>query len=241
MRESGFRAEAGLTQRSWDLVRNGRIATYRDAFAALVARGFTVVRLGDSTMTPIDCPGVVDFTRLSGPKAWLEVWCTMRSTFFIGCDSGPAWLAYLLHIPQLTVNAVHFRDLTRPTDRIICKLAKETATGRVLSISEMLTEDFLRNGFKSGRYEYLDNEPYDIQRAVIDMLDVVAGHEQLSSAQAKFNRRLRALEDESALDWSALEGVSVLRRPQGTLSLHFAKRYYLPAPADVTADVGAQA
>ena len=241
VRELGFRAGAGLTQRSWDLVRNGKVATYRDAFAALVERGFTVVRLGDSTMTPIECPGVIDFTRLSGPKAWLEVWCTMRSTFFIGCDSGPAWLAYLLHIPQLTVNAVHFRDLTRPTDRIICKLAKETATGRVLPISEMLTEDFLRNGFKSGRYEYLDNEPYDIQRAVLDMLNVVAGTEALSSAQAKFNRRLRALEDESALDWSALEGVSVLRRPQGTLSQHFAKRYYLPAVADVPTEAGVQA
>ena len=72
-------------------------------------------------------------------------------------------------------------------------------------------------------------------------LGVVAGQEPLSSAQAKCNRRLRALEDESALDWSALEGVSVLRRPQGTLSQHFAKRYYLPAETDVTADVGAKA
>jgi hypothetical protein len=42
VRESGFRAGAGLTQRSWDLVRNGKVATYRDAFAALVERGFTV-------------------------------------------------------------------------------------------------------------------------------------------------------------------------------------------------------
>ena len=82
---------------------------------------------------------------------------------------------------------------------------------------------------------------YDIQRAVLDMLNVVAGTEALSSAQAKFNRRLRALEDESALDWSALEGVSVLRRPQGTLSQHFAKRYYLPAVADVPTEAGVQA
>ena len=43
------------------------------------------------------------------------------------------------------------------------------------------------------------------------------------------------------LDWSALEGVSVLRRPQGTLSQHFAKRYYLPAVADVPTEAGVQA
>ena len=45
----------------------------------------------------------------------------------------------------------------------------------------------------------------------------------------------------SALDWSALEGVSVLRRPLGTLSQHFAKRYYLPAQADVATPAGADA
>jgi len=238
VRESGFRTEAGLRQRGWDQVRNADVTTYVDAFAALVKRGYTVVRVGDRSMTPITYPGVIDFVRIEQPTAWLEVWCMLRSTFFIGCDSGPAWLAYLLNVPQLTVNAVHFRDLTRPTDRIICKLARDTATGRVLSVSEMLNEDFLRNGFKSGRYEYLDNSPLDIERAVLDMLTVVQGRERRSSAQDRFNRRLRTLEHESALDWSALDGVSILRRPRGTLSQGFAKRHFLPSSKHVDTPSG---
>src|SRR6185436_10511695 len=52
VRESGYRSTAGLRQRQWDELRNARIETYFAAFNALVERGFTVVRLGDPSMTP---------------------------------------------------------------------------------------------------------------------------------------------------------------------------------------------
>ncbi len=50
-RESGYRASAGLRQRQWDEWRNANVASYFKAFRALVERGYTVVRLGDPTMT----------------------------------------------------------------------------------------------------------------------------------------------------------------------------------------------
>jgi putative glycosyltransferase (TIGR04372 family) len=234
VRESGYRSTAGLHQRGWDEVRNARIETFYRGFKALVERGYTVVRLGDPSMTPVSLPGVVDLATTTRSQ-WLDVWCTLRSEFFVGCDSGPSWLAVLLGVPVLTVNAVHFRDLARPTDRILCKLARDRSTARVLSVSEMLTEDFLRVGFKGDRYECVDNEPSDIRRAMIDMIEVVHGRERRMSWQNRFNRRLREVDRQRLGGRSALEGVAVMGHARGTLSQGFAKRYFLhrsDAPVD---------
>lgn len=233
VRESGYRSTSGLRQREWDDIRNARIDTFRAAFRALVKRGYTVVRLGDPTMTPVGMRGVVDLATSPGRSPWLDAWCTMRSEFLIGCDSGPSWLAVLLGVPLLTVNAVHFRDLSRPVDRIICKLARNRATGAVLSVSEMLTEDFLGVGFKGDRFEPIDNSPDDIRRAVVDMIEVVHGRERRSSWQSQFNRHLRQVERQGLERRSALEGVAIMSRARGTLSRAFAKRYFTQRQADV--------
>jgi putative glycosyltransferase (TIGR04372 family) len=226
VRESGYRSASGLRQRSWDEVRNARIETFFPAFSALTERGYTVVRLGDATMTPVQMPGVVDLATSPARTQWLEVWCTMRSEFLVGCDSGPSWLAVLLGIPVLTVNAVHFRDLSRPMDRIICKRARDLASGATLSVSEMLTQEFLSVGFKGDRYEYIDNTRAEIRRAVIDMIEVVHGREQRSSWQNRFTRRLREVDRQGLADRSALEGVAIMGRARGTLSQSFAKKYF---------------
>jgi len=231
VRESGYRSASGLRQRSWDEVRNARIATFRPAFRALVKRGYTVVRLGDATMTPVRMPGVVDLATSPERSQWLDIWCTMRCEFLIGCDSGPSWLAVLLGIPVLTVNAVHFRDLSRPTDRILCKLARDRATGATLSVSEMLTEDFLRIGFRGDRFECIDNTQADIRRAVVDMIEMVHGRERRSSWQHQFNRRLREVARRGLAGRSALEGVAVMGRARGTLSRTFAKQYFRRRPS----------
>ena len=227
VREAGYRSASGLRQRRWDDLRNAQIETFVPAFRALVKRGYIVVRLGDSTMTPVRMPGVVDLATLPGRSPWLDIWCTMRSEFLIGCDSGPSWLAVLLGVPVLTVNAVHFRHLSRPTDRIICKLARDRATGATLSVSEMLTEQFLRAGFRDDRFECLDNTPADIRRAAIDMIEVVQGRERRSSWQSRFNRRLHQAGRERLGGRSALEGVVVMGRARGTLSRTFAKQYFI--------------
>ncbi|HXD18259.1 MAG TPA: TIGR04372 family glycosyltransferase [Vicinamibacterales bacterium] len=227
VRESGYRQRAGLRQRGWDDIRNARIESFFPAFATLVGRGYTVVRLGDPTMTPVDLPGVVDLATSPARNQWLDIWCTMRSEFLIGCDSGPSWLAMLLDVPILTVNAVHFRDLSRPADRITCKLARDTTTGETLSVSEMLTDEFLRVGFKGDRYDCVDNSPADLRRAVLDMIEVVHGRERRSSWQNRFNRLLHAAERQGLGGRSALDGVVINGRARGTLSHGFAKKHFV--------------
>jgi putative glycosyltransferase (TIGR04372 family) len=226
VRESGYRSTAGLRQRSWDESRNARIDSFFPAFQALVKRGYTVVRLGDPTMTPVALPGVVDLATSLARSQWLDIWCTMRSEFLIGCDSGPSWLAVLLGVPVLTVNAVHFRDVSRSTDRVVCKLARDRQTGDILSVSEMLTEDFLAVGFKGDRYACVDNTPSDIARAAIDMIEVVHGRERLSWWQKRFNQRLLDVDRAKSGGRSALEGVAIMAGARGTLSRRFAKQHF---------------
>jgi putative glycosyltransferase (TIGR04372 family) len=229
VRESGYRLASGLSQRGWDEIRNARIDSFFPAFAALIKRGYTVVRLGDRTMTPVSMPGVVDLATVPRRSAGLDAWCVRHSQFLVGCDSGPSWLAVLLDVPVLTVNAVHFRDVSRSMDRVICKLARDCETGAILSVSEMLTGEFLQRGFKGDRYEAIDNDPADITKAVIDMIDVVAGRERLSWPQKRFNRRLLEVDRRKLGGRSALEGVAVASRARGTLSRRFAQDHYEPA------------
>jgi putative glycosyltransferase (TIGR04372 family) len=225
VRESGYRATAGLRQREWDELRNARIESYFDAFSALVERGYTVVRLGDPTMTPVSMPGVVDLATVTTRSESLEAWCVMRSEFLIGCDSGPSWLAFLLDVPILTVNALHFRDVLHPRDRMICKRVRERATGRVLALDEMLTPAFMRDGLRTDLYEHIDNTPRDIAEAALDMADVVAGTTKLVKQQRIVNKLLESVGRQLPHDWSGLEGIAITRRPRGALSRKFAKRY----------------
>ena len=232
VRESGYRPAAGLRQRNWDVLRNARIDTYFDAFSALVDRGYTVVRFGDRTMVPVGRPGIVDLATSPVRTEWLEIWCMLRSDFFIGCNSGPSQATFLLGVPLLTVNAVHFGDVvSRPSGRFICKLACEKATGKVLSLSEMLTADYLRMGLETNTYDYLDNSPADIRQAVIDMIEVVRGREHRSAAQRGFNERLTELGREGTPEWTGLDGIAFASHPRGTVSRSFAEKYFVGSPA----------
>ena len=236
VRESGFRQASQLRQRDWDDIRNAHIESFQLAFEALVERGYTVVRLGDPTMTPVSMRGVIDLATAPERDPWLDIWFTARSRFLVGCDSGPSWLAVMLDVPVLTVNAVHFRDMARDTDRMICKLARDRRTGQVLTVEEMLTGEFLKAGFKSDAYECVDNSPKDLRRAVIDMIDVVDGRERLSAAQKRFNYRLRRVDRFRVGGDSALEGVAVTAGLKGTISRRFARQHFSRQEPGAAAD-----
>jgi len=176
-------------------------------------------------MTPITMPGVVDLALSPARTEALEAWCVLRSRFLIGSDSGPSWLAFLLGVPVLTVNAVHLRDMLRPCDRMICKLVKDRTTGRLLSLTEMLDPPFLRNGLRPDLYERLDNSPRDIKEAALDMADLCEAEEKLLHPQRVFNKLLMAAGRQLPQDWTGLQGIALLRRPKGALSRRFARRY----------------
>ncbi|MDO8794122.1 MAG: TIGR04372 family glycosyltransferase [Vicinamibacterales bacterium] len=177
IRESGYKASMGLVDREKDAARNARPETYLDAVDWLVARGYTVVRFGDPLMTPMARPGLIDLATSPARTPELEIWCVLRSRFFIASDCGPYNLSVLTGVPCLGVNITHHVGAypLRAHDRYILKHVIDNETGAELRLGEMLTPAHMKLRWAPGRYTFRDNTPGEICEAVEEMERAAAG------------------------------------------------------------------
>ncbi len=194
-----------------DSTRNIDITGYFDAIDALVAKGFTVVRLGDPSMRPVARRGLVDLATSPRRTPLLEVHCLMRSTFLISGESGPLGVAYLTNTPTLNVNATDPISAypIRANGLYLLKRVVDRRTGQPVAPAEMLTPAFLAHVRDTIRYEYIDNTPDEIVSGVGEMLDLIAQGVTPSEGQ----RRFKALAIEASTcrlqyvrKWGADEG-----------------------------------
>lgn len=180
-REGSSKPAAGSVDRDRDTVRNVRTDTYRPAAELLLSRGYTVVRIGDPSLSPFDSAGAIDLARHPERTSLLELWCLTQSAFFIACDSGPYLLSWMLDRPCLAVNIVNVLGVypLRTRDRYLVKRLEHVASGRQLPLDEMLTPDVIynvkRDVIKRGTLKYVDNAPAEIRDAVAEMIDIVEG------------------------------------------------------------------
>ena len=181
VREGSTKATAGIEDRSKDTVRNADIGTFIPAIDEIVARGYTVVRIGDPSMRPLERAGVIDLATHQRRTQALELWCLARCAFFIASDSGPYLLSWLFEVPCLSVNITNTLGVfpLRPADRYLVKRLRDVATGQLVPLVTMLREDFIygirRRIFKTGEVEYVDNTPEEILAGVREMFDAVGG------------------------------------------------------------------
>lgn len=212
-----------------DSTRNVRIESYFAAIDDLVDRGFTVVRIGDSTMTPVKRRGVIDLATMPERTPLLEIYCLMRSHLLVGSDSGPSAVAYLTNTPLVSLNCTDpiaaypiranaLYTLKRVTDR---------HTGRALTLGEMLQFEYATNNRDPRRYRYYDNTPEEVVAAVREMLEMLDGRAELSGAQRDYHQRalaaateLRPLSNYIA-KWGADDGFL----GDGRISRDFVQRY----------------
>ena len=227
VREAGYRTREAKRQQDLDRIREARVETYRDAVAWLVGRGYQIVRIGDPTMTACPWPGVVDLAKAPWRTDAFELWAVLASRFFIASDSGPYFLAELGHVPALTVNVIQVGYYTqRPRDRYICKRVFHRTLGRFLSVSEMLSEELIRNPLNFDQYEWTDNTAEEIAEAVEDLvasLDRPPG--ERTPAQARHDRLVRELADNYRPEWRSRWSLVFRRGGSGTISARFAARY----------------
>jgi len=188
VREAGFRpAYTGHVERPIDQHRTARIQDYGLAIKELQKQGYTVVRIGDRTMTPLTSDGVVDLTGLPERMSrLLQLWCVSRSRFLFASESGPSELAFLFGVPMLQANVVNLDSNypIRPEDRYIVKLARSQDGSTTRTLNEMATEEFL---YLKQDHIYDDNSPEDLQAAVREMLDELAAPRPPSDAQRAFH------------------------------------------------------
>ena len=201
VREGDYKAVAGVEDRGKDSVRNARIQSYGRAVDALVRRGFCVVRIGDPSMPPFTREGVIDLAVDPGRSSLLDFWCVARSHVFIAGDSGPYLLSWLFDVPCLTVNIVNLLGVypLRARDRYIVKRVREVATGRLLTLEEMLNEDFIYNQrktmFKDQSIELVDNTVEEIEAAVLEMVDSLENPRPPTPAQLRFRQLIASVRE----------------------------------------------
>lgn len=190
-REPGYKmgreAQDKGTKRD-DSVRNARIEHHFEAMDYLVKRGYTVVRIGDPTMVPVRRPGVVDLATSPRRTPELEVYLLLRSEFLICGESGLLTVSYLTNTPMLTVNATDPMSAypVRADGIYIMKKVFDRQTGRLLTLTDLLTEDYLSNLRYLERYQYVENSGEEILAGVCEMCEWLGGSRTETPKQAQF-------------------------------------------------------
>lgn len=197
-REPGYKKGAELQDSKPDGrddgTRNARIESYLSAVDHLVQRGYTVVRLGDPSMTPLQHRGVVDLATSPGRTNLLEVYCLLYSDFIICGESAFVNVVSLTNTPMLVVNAtepISSYPLRAP-GLLLPKTVVDKRTDRRLTSLDMLTFDYHRQFRDPRRYQYVDNSPEQIRAATIEMLEWIEGTWTESESQRGFHEAIVA-------------------------------------------------
>lgn len=185
-----------------DSTRNARIESYLAAVDDLVRAGYTVIRLGDASMTPLHHPGVVDLATSPGRTNLLEVYCLLRSRLLIAGESGLWGVTYVTNTPLLMVNGTEpIADYPiRAPGLFLPKRVVDKRDGRRLTSVELLTLDYHRQLRDTRRFHYVDNSAEEIRDAAREMLEWLAGdwtespsqrsyHEAIMTAASELHRR----------------------------------------------------
>jgi len=185
-----------------DHARNARIESYLHAVDYLVQRGYTVIRLGDSSMTPLRHPGVVDLATSPARTNLLEVYCLLRSDCMVAGESAYVNLIYLTNTPVLLVNVTEPISAypIRAPGLFLHKTIVDKPTGRRLTSFDLLGLDYHRRLRDTRRYLYVDNSPEEILDATREMIEWLSGtwtecqtqrsyHEAVMAAAAQLRRR----------------------------------------------------
>jgi putative glycosyltransferase (TIGR04372 family) len=234
VRDGGSKRDTATGGWARDMARDARIESYLEAVDALVARGFTVVRIGDSGMAPIARTGLVDLATHPEHSLLLDLWAVRHSRFFIAGDSGPYMLSWLFNVPCLAVNITNVSGVfpLRPTDLYLVKRLQDLTTGRMIPLSEMLTGEFLgllrRRLHKEQTLRYVDNDSDDIRDAAIEMAE---GLEQLPAEtplQAEYRQRIALVRQSPAVRAKLHEkaGLEEVFLGDGRVSRAFVARHY---------------
>lgn len=158
-------------------ILNAEIATYADAIKEITGRGGWVIRMGDSGMKPLpDMPRVFDYCHSVLRADWMDVFIASQCRFMLGTSSGPAYLPTLFGVPAVLTNWwPPAQPPWQSSDIFVPKMPRRLADGRLLTLSETLSEPVSYchsfNYLAEMGLRVEDNDPEIIRRAVAEMLE----------------------------------------------------------------------
>ena len=187
VREAGYKYHRKTTKLHDQDTRNASIANYERMFDLLEKKGFKILRIGDSSMTPIQHPAVIDLIEFDSIKG-IEIFSIMKSELLIGVQSGPCpCLGNLLRKPCLILNCADPIGSfpLGEDDRCLMKPIWDKEHKRFLTWEESLHRDAITNFHNVSKYDYLENTPEEICEAVEEMLEL--GNRKFDAAQQHYH------------------------------------------------------
>ncbi len=159
--------------------RNALIEDYLPAIEVVTSSGGWVVNLGSGLNSLPNLPHVIDLAKQEHRPPWVDVYVLGASRFMLGTTSGPSVAAMTFGVPVLWTNLTGMEIQPYCSKTImIPKLARSRVSHRLLTIAGTLSVGF--GAFDGAppptadgtmEYEWSDNDPQDIERGVLEMLE----------------------------------------------------------------------
>jgi len=160
VREGGFHREGAASIQGH---RNSTIADYLPAIRSITDRGGWVVRMGDSSMSPMpSMRGVIDYAHSPVKSDWMDVYLCGAARFFIGTTSGLTNAVISYGTPCVLVNCLsNFSQLWNNRVIFTLKMFWSERERRYLKLAEMINDPVRSSVFNIRVMNELGLVPYN--------------------------------------------------------------------------------
>lgn len=195
VREGGFLPHNEIIQSH----RNASIENVMLAIDEIIKRGGVVVRMGDSSMTPLfSRHGVIDYAHHAMKSDRLDVILCAKAKFFLGCSSGLFFVSTIFGVPVAQVNMIPIEVLSVcKNDISIPKLLWSNSENRYLHFQDILSSSiggyFFTYQYQSENIIPIENTPDEILEITCEMLDRIDGTFQENEKDIHLHKKYLSL------------------------------------------------
>ncbi|MEG3969487.1 TIGR04372 family glycosyltransferase [Microcoleus sp. T2B6] len=220
VRESGYHESLAAIK----ACHNADIDTYRLAIETIVKRGGWVVRLGDSSMTPLPpIEGVIDYACSSAKSEWMDVFLCASGRFFLGSTSGLCYVPASFGVPCALTNwACMGIQSPYGKDIFIPKLYWSETLERYLTLEEAMSAPYgpVNNSrlLSALGVRLADNAPEEIRDLTVEMLARLEGTIHCEASDDLLQAQFFELRNSCQAYGNCRIGIEFLRKYAGLLS-----------------------
>lgn len=174
--------------------RDSDIDTYVDAVEALLAKGYWVIRMGKIMHKPLPLrhPKVIDYPFVQDQDDLLDIWLSVKCSFFISTGTGIDVIPGIYEIPMVFVNALPlvFPGAAWHESVWVPKHLHWTKTGTPLTLGEHVRHAYTDSAeYASAGITIRGLEPDEITSAVMEIEQRSQGNWTESTIEAARQQR----------------------------------------------------
>jgi putative glycosyltransferase (TIGR04372 family) len=172
VRESGY-------HKSWDTlyssIRDANISDYNLAIETIVNAGGWVIRMGDSSMSPMPpMRNVIDYANYPLKTPAADVLLLAGCRFLLCTNSGYVNICSMYHVPCVLTNWIPIgTPLAMKHDLLMPKLLRNKETGNYLTIEDMFKSEIgyiMNRAYLPNNIEPIPNTPEELAQITLEMM-----------------------------------------------------------------------